>query len=135
MLQELTFDGIALDAKRKCPMVNLKDRSKKRFLPIYIGQEQAKSILSATELRDRPARPMTHDLFSDLLETWSMDLKKIVINSMNENDVYLASLHVKQGNIIKEIDCRPSDAIALAVRANCPIFVSQALMETNSVAL
>ena len=76
---------------------------------------------------------MTHDLLTNFLDTWSMNLERIVINSC-ENNTYFAVLVVKQNGTIKEIDCRPSDAIALALRTNSPILVSETLMN-NFVSL
>ena len=134
MLQELTFKEIALHRKSKCPVIHLQDKAN-NILPIYVGEDQARSIIEATELRDRPVtRPHTHDLFANFLTSWSMELEKVVINSITEKDVYIASLIVKQGDTTKEIDCRPSDAIALAVRVNCPIFAASALIISSSVA-
>ena len=155
MLQELTFKEIALTSKQnapngfarmlpsaskrtlfsknKRPVIILEDREN-NTLPIYISEEQAKSIVWAITRKDEPTRPLTHDLFTNFLTSWSMELEKVVINSVNENGVYIASLIVKQGDITKEIDCRPSDAIALAVRTNCPIFADSVLIEASSVA-
>ena len=140
MLQELTFKGIALVRKRtfivrskKSYAIRLQDGTN-NILSIYVSEEQARSIIRETMFEDKPKRPLTHDLFANFLTSWSMEVKKVVINSVNENDVYIASLIVKQGDTTKEIDCRPSDAIALSVRLNCPIFAKSALITNSSVA-
>lgn len=133
MLQELTFKEIALHRKSKCPVIRLQDEANNIF-SIHVSEEQAKSIIRVTMFEDKQKRPLTHYLFANFLTSWSMELEKVVINSLNEHNVYIASLIVKQGDTTKEIDCRPSDAIALAVRVNCPIFAESALIAGSSVA-
>ena len=132
MMKEVTLGGVFLDAKTKTPIVLLKDSLEEYGLPIYITKDLARAILSATQ-KQKP-RPMTHDLFANFLDIWSINLERIVINSC-ENKTYFAVLVVKQNGTIKEIDCRPSDAIALALRTNSPILVSETLMNNNSVLL
>lgn len=131
MMQEVTVDGIVLDVKTKTPVIVLKDNSGERKLPIYIGKYLAIAVLSATK-KDKSPRPMTHDLLANFLDTWAMKLERIMINYF-ENNTYFAVLVVKQNGTIKEIDCRPSDAIALAMRTDSPILVSESLMNNNSV--
>jgi len=132
MLQQVTFKEIVIDGKTKSPRVHLQDESD-NILQIYVGEDQVRSVLVGTNMVDNPTRPMTHDLFANVLASWSLDVEKVVIKEVNDNDVYIASLIIKQGDTTKEIDCRPSDAIALAVRVNCPIFVSETLMQKNLV--
>ena len=131
MLQQVTFKEIVIDGKKKSPVVHLQDKSD-NILPIYVGEDQARAILFATN-EDTPTRPMTHDLFVNVLTSWSLELEKVIIKEVNDRDVYLASLIVKQGDTTKEIDYRPSDAIALAVRLDCPIFVSETLIKSVAV--
>ena len=130
MLQEVTFKEIVIVPKKrfrikqeKSYRVHLQDKSH-NILPIYIGEDQARAIIGGTDLVPSPTRPLTHDLFTDVLTSWSLDIEKVVIKELND-DIYFASLIVKQGNTTKEIDSRPSDAIALAVRLNCPINLLQ----------
>ena len=137
MLQEVTFKEIVIVPKKrfrikqeKSYRVHLQDKSH-NILPIYIGEDQARAIIGGTDLVPSPTlptRPLTHDLFADVLASWSLNIEKVVINALNENNVYVASLILKQGDTTKEIDSRPSDAIALALRVNCPIFVEETLM-------
>lgn len=128
---EMKVAGIALDAVTRSPIVLLKDSSDRRALPIYIGQEQAKSIIGALEKQVAP-RPLTHDLMVNLLEAWNMILEKIVIHSLQDNTFY-AILIVRQGEVKKEIDARPSDAIALALRTNSPIWVMEEVIADASI--
>ncbi|MFM7192017.1 MAG: bifunctional nuclease family protein, partial [Microcystaceae cyanobacterium] len=111
---EMRVAGIALDAVTRSPIVLLKDGSDRRALPIYIGQDQARAIIGALE-NQRPPRPLTHDLMVALLETWEVQLERVIIHSLQDNTFY-AVLCLQQGEVKKEIDCRPSDAIALALR-------------------
>ncbi|MGL5083959.1 MAG: bifunctional nuclease family protein [Microcoleaceae cyanobacterium] len=128
---EMKVAGIALDAASRSPIVLLRDAAERRALPIFIGQEQAKSIIGALE-NQRPPRPLTHDLFVSLLETWEMDLERIVIHSLQDNTFY-AVLILRHGETRKEIDARPSDAIALALRTDSPIWVMEEVIMEASI--
>jgi len=123
--------GIALDAVTRSPIVLLKDGLDRRALPIYIGQEQAKAIIAALE-RQKSPRPLTHDLMNSIFEAWSLHLDKIVIHSLQDNTFY-AVLCLQQGEIKKEIDCRPSDAIALALRTDSSIWVMEEVLADASI--
>ncbi len=128
---EMRVAGIALDAVTRSPIVLLKDSSDRRALPIYIGQDQAKAIIGALE-RQKPPRPLTHDLIYNLLETWQMVLERIIIHSLQDNTFY-AVLCLRQGEVKKELDCRPSDAIAIALRTNSPIWVMEEVVADASI--
>ncbi|HBB34539.1 MAG TPA: hypothetical protein DDZ80_25350 [Cyanobacteria bacterium UBA8803] len=128
---EMRVAGIALDAVSRSPIVLLKDASDRRALPIYIGQDQAKAIISALE-RQKPPRPLTHDLFVNLLESWDMALERIIIHALQDNTFY-AILCVSQGEVKKEIDARPSDAIAIALRTGSPIWVMEEVVADASI--
>jgi len=128
---EMKVAGIALDAVTRSPIVLLKDGTDRRALPIYIGQDQARAIIGALE-RQKPPRPLTHDLFVNILEMWEMNLERIIINSLQDNTFY-AVLCVKQGEKKKEIDCRPSDAIAIALRTGSPIWVMEEVVADASI--
>ncbi|MGK7882601.1 MAG: bifunctional nuclease family protein [Crocosphaera sp.] len=128
---EMKVAGIALDAVSRSPIVLLKDGSERRALPIYIGQDQAKSIIGAIE-NQKPPRPLTHDLIANLFEAWGMSLEKIIIHSLQDNTFY-AILCMKQGKTTKEIDCRPSDAIAIALRTNSSIWVMEEVIADASI--
>ncbi len=128
---EMKVAGIALDAATRSPIVLLKDAGDRRALPIYIGQDQAKAIISALE-NQAPPRPLTHDLINNILEAWDLILDKVIIHSLQDNTFY-AVLIVKQGEVKKEIDARPSDAIAIALRTNAPIWVMEEVIADASI--
>jgi bifunctional DNase/RNase len=131
LMIEMRVAGIALDAITKSPIVLLKDASDRRALPIYIGQDQAKAIISALE-KQTPPRPLTHDLMVNLMEGWQMKLERIVIHALQDNTFY-ALLCIRQGEAKKEIDARPSDAIAIALRTNSPIWVMEEVVADASI--
>ena len=128
---EMKVAGIALDAVTRSPIVLLKDASERRALPIYIGQDQAKAIISALE-KQTPPRPLTHDLLVNILDVWNMTLERIIIHSLQDNTFY-AILSVRQGEVKKEIDARPSDAIAIAIRTGSPIWVMEEVIADASI--
>lgn len=128
---EMKVAGIALDAANRNPIVLLRDTDERRALPIYISQDQAKSILGAME-NNRPPRPLTHDLIVNLLEAWEMELDRIIIHALQDNTFY-AVLKVRHGETIKEIDARPSDAIAVALRLDSPIWVMEEVVADASI--
>jgi bifunctional DNase/RNase len=128
---EMKVAGIAIDAANRSPIVLLKDGTDRRALPIYINQDQAKAIIGALE-NQKPPRPLTHDLLVNILEVWDIALERIVIHSIQEGTFY-AILTVRQGEIKKEIDARPSDAIAIALRTNSPIWVMEEVVADASI--
>ncbi|MGF1494553.1 MAG: bifunctional nuclease family protein [Microcoleaceae cyanobacterium] len=128
---EMKVAGIALDAATRSPIVLLRDASERRALPIFIGQEQAKSIIGALEDHS-PPRPLTHDLFVGMMESWEMDLDRIIIHSLQDNTFY-AVLVVSKGEVKKELDARPSDAIAIALRTDSPIWVMEEVVMEASI--
>ncbi|MEG3440017.1 bifunctional nuclease family protein [Pannus brasiliensis CCIBt3594] len=128
---EMKVAGIALDAITRSPIVLLKDGTERRALPIYIGQDQAKAIIGALE-QQKPPRPLTHDLIVNLFEAWEMELEKIIIHSLQDNTFY-AVLCLKRGETKKEIDCRPSDAIAIALRTDSPVWVMEEVIADASI--
>lgn len=128
---EMKVAGIALDAVTRSPIVLLKDASERRALPIYIGQDQSKAIISALE-KQTPPRPLTHDLIVNLLEACNLTLERVIIHSLQDNTFY-AILSVRQGEVRKEIDARPSDAIAVALRTDSPIWVMEEVIADASI--
>src|ERR1017187_3492813 len=98
-----------------------------RLVPIWIGIFEGGAI--AAELTGQePPRPMTHDLLSTILKTAHISVERIVITDLSEN-TYFAEIHLKTNGATSVIDSRPSDALALAVRAHCPMFVSEAVFK------
>ena len=117
---EMKVAGIALDAVSRSPIVLLKDASDRRALPIYISQEQAKAIVNALE-KQTPPRPFTHDLMVNIFDSCDIKVERIAINSLQDNTFY-ASISINNNGQIREIDARPSDAIAIAIRTKAPIW-------------
>jgi uncharacterized protein len=128
---EMRVAGIALDAVTRSPIVLLKDGSDRRALPIYIAQDQARAIIGALE-QQKPPRPLTHDLMVNFLEAWEIQLERVIIHSLQDNTFY-AVLCLAQGEKKKEIDCRPSDAIAISLRTGSPIWVMEEVVADASI--
>ncbi|MEM9818633.1 MAG: bifunctional nuclease family protein [Cyanobacteria bacterium P01_D01_bin.6] len=128
---EMKVAGIALDAVSRSPIVLLRDASERRALPIYIAADQAKSIINALE-NQAPPRPLTHDLLVNMLDEWDMVLERVVIHSLKDNTFY-AVLTVAKGETKKEIDARPSDAIAIALRTDASIWVMEGVIADASI--
>jgi hypothetical protein len=114
--------GVALDQQMN-PVVLLVDQPETMALPIWIGQAEATAI--AMELQGvRPPRPMTHDLVRTLLSELKASISRIVVTDVRDN-TYFAEIHVAQNGTAMVIDSRPSDAIAVALRMEAPIFVEE----------
>ncbi len=128
---DMRVAGIALDAGTRSPIVLLKDSSERRALPIFIGQDQARSIISILERQETP-RPLTHDLIANILDVWGMDLEKVIIHDLRDH-TFFAILCLNQNGVKKEIDCRPSDAISIALRTNSPIWVVEEVIADASI--
>jgi len=115
---------IILDPVTNSPIVILKDLEERKALPIWIGLFEANAIAMELEKVVTP-RPMTHDLIKGILESLSAEVKKIVVDNLVENTFYATIyLSTHEGQEV-QIDSRPSDAIALALRTNAPIYVKQ----------
>ncbi|MEM6612803.1 MAG: bifunctional nuclease family protein [Cyanobacteria bacterium P01_C01_bin.72] len=128
---EMKVAGIVLNAASRSPMILLKDSSERRALPIFIGQDQADAIIKALE-GNRPSRPLTHDLMANLLYDCNIELEKVIIHSLTD-DIFYAVLCVNVNGKNKEIDCRPSDAVAVAIRTNSPIWVLEEVIADASI--
>jgi uncharacterized protein len=124
---EMVVKGLALDPLTRTPIVILKDKDEKRVLPIWIGIFEANAIALELEKVVTP-RPMTHDLIMSMTTGLSAKIAKIEINELKDN-TYFARIYVEAGSGSIIIDSRPSDAIAIALRADAPIFVSNEVME------
>jgi len=124
---QMEVGGLGFDPRNLSPLVLLRDQDDMNFLPIWIGIFEAASI--AMEMQGlHPPRPMTHDLIISFLEKLNAKILKIVINDIKEGTFY-AMIEVEKENGQKvNIDSRPSDAIALAIRSSAPIFVSEVVM-------
>jgi len=128
---EMKVAGIALDAVSRSPIILLKDASDRRALPIYISQEQAKAIINALE-KQTPPRPFTHDLIVNIFDSCDIKVNRITIDSLQDNTFY-ASIVIDHNGQLKEIDARPSDAIAVAIRTKAPIWVIEEVIADASI--
>ena len=122
MFIEMVVKGLTLDPLTNMPIVILKDLEEKRVLPIWIGLFEANAIALELEKITTP-RPMTHDLMRDLIVGLDAQVTKIVVNDL-KNSTFYAVIHLSMNGNQVVVDSRPSDAIALALRSNAPIYVS-----------
>ena len=130
-MQEMHIYGVSFDLGSKQPIVLLKTADGNRFLPIWIGHPEAAAILMKLQGASTP-RPMTHDLVTDMLEQLDAQVIRITVTELKENTFY-ASITVQQNGSEVEIDSRPSDAIALAVRADAPIYAADDVIEESAI--
>ena len=129
MFLQMKVSGIALDPFTNTPIVILKDESNDRTLPIWIGFMEASSI--AMELEKTPrVRPITHDLVKNMIEKLGFLVSKIEVTDLR-NDTFYASMHLKKDTEEYILDARPSDAIAIALRTDSPIFVNEEVLEKS----
>lgn len=119
---------VGLDPRR-VPFVLLSDEDHKRVLPIWIGAFEANAIASELQGKVFP-RPLTHDLLRDLIAEFGFELTEVSITHL-EDSTYYALLHLRGPGRNLEMDCRPSDAIALALRTGAPIFVAEEVLEVQ----
>jgi bifunctional DNase/RNase len=123
--------GVSFDLVGKQPIVLLKTADGNKFLPIWIGHPEAAAILMKLQSQS-PPRPMTHDLLSDMLEQLEAQVVRITVTELRENTFY-AQITVQQDGREIEVDSRPSDAIALAIRAEAPIFAADRVIEESAI--
>ena len=130
-LNEMVVESVRVHMLSSQHVVILRDTGRERYLPIWIGPWEANAI--ATKLQGvTPERPMTHDLFSDTLNELGVTVKQIIVADLAE-DTFRARLVLEVDGRSVELDARPSDAIALAVRAGVPIFATDAVMDRAAV--
>jgi bifunctional DNase/RNase len=129
-LNELTVVGVRVELPGNQPIVLLKESTGDRYLPIWIGAVEATAIAFAQQ-GIVPARPLTHDLLKDVLETLQARLEAVLITDLRDG-VYYADLRFADG---KSVSARPSDAIALAIRAGATIYAEEAVLDTAGIAI
>jgi bifunctional DNase/RNase len=130
-MHEMVIYGVSFDMVGKQPIVLLKTADGNKFLPIWIGHPEAAAILMKLQGAATP-RPMTHDLFTEILGQLEARVVRIAVTELRENTFY-ALITVAVDGTELEIDSRPSDAIALAVRAGAPIFAAEAVIEESAI--
>ena len=125
---ELELIGVQVELPSNTPVVKLRELGgRKRQLSIFIGGPEATAIAFALEGVDTP-RPLTHDLFCDVLVELGTTLERVVITELRDT-TYYATLHLATGGKVRDVSSRPSDAIALAVRTGCPIFADEEVLD------
>lgn len=130
-LIEVEVAFLSFDAKANLPIVFLREKEgeSRRLLPIWIGVAEASAIYMKLS-GESPNRPMTHDLMSNILNELKVKVESVVVISIKEN-TYYGQINLKKGNRKYQVDSRPSDAIALALRTESPIFVAEEVMEES----
>ena len=129
---EMKIRGLMMDPVTNMPIVILKDLSGNSVLPIWVGVYEANAIALEIEKVSTP-RPMTHDLIKSLLLGLNTGVRKVVVNELKEDTFYALIWLERDGELIS-VDSRPSDALALALRLDCPIFVDDTVLKSSKLA-
>jgi hypothetical protein len=129
---EMKIRGLMMDPVTNMPIVVLKDVGSDTVLPIWVGVYEANAIALEIEKVTTP-RPMTHDLIKNLLIGLDTHVHKIVVNELRDDTFFAVIWMEREGRVIS-IDSRPSDALALALRLDCPIYVEDEVLKTSKVA-
>ena len=124
---EMNIKGLMIDPITNMPIIILRDQEGQRILPIWVGVFEANAIALQIENVQTP-RPMTHDLLKNIIDDLSAQVERIVVTELKENTFY-ALIHLRRNGHSIEVDARPSDAIALALRTHSPIFVEEAVIQ------
>jgi len=124
---EMTIKGLMVDPVTSLPIILLRDSGGERVLPIWVGAFEANAIALQIENVSTP-RPMTHDLLNNVIQGLNASLEKVVVCEVKDSTFY-ALMHLRLPDGIVVVDARPSDAIALALRASAPIFVDEDVIE------
>ena len=130
-MQEMVIYGVSFDMVGKQPIVLLKAVDTNKFLPIWIGHPEAAAILMKLQGASTP-RPMTHDLLFDMLGELDVACSRVSVTELRENTFYAQITVVQDGQEI-DVDSRPSDAIALAIRAEAPIFAADDVIAESAI--
>ncbi len=128
---EMKIRGLMVDPSTQQPIVILKDLEGNTVLPIWVGLFEASAIALEVEKATTP-RPMTHDLLRNLIQGLNAQVQRVVVSELR-NDTFFAVIWLEQAGEMITIDARPSDALALALRSDCPIFVSEDVLRTAKV--
>lgn len=131
MLIEVKVGALILDPNSSSPIVVLKGVDSDAILPIWVGSYEANAIALEIE-KIVPQRPMTHDLLKNFINQLNLKINKIIVNDLSDNTFYaiIELTDYKEKAVI--LDARPSDAIALALRVDCPIFVTQKVLQLSA---
>jgi bifunctional DNase/RNase len=128
---EMTIKGLMIDPITNMPIIILRDQEGQRILPIWVGVFEANAIALQIENVQTP-RPMTHDLLKNVLFGLNVQVQKVVVNELRD-DTFYALIWVERNGERMSIDSRPSDALALALRVDCPIFVEETVLKSSKI--
>ncbi len=130
-MREMTLYGVSFEPIGKQPIVLLKTVDDERFLPIWIGHPEAAAILMKLQGAS-PPRPMTHDLVTEIISELQAEVVRVTVTELKENTYYARITIIQDGREV-EIDSRPSDAIALAVRCEAQIFAADEVVDESAI--
>jgi bifunctional DNase/RNase len=128
---EMKIRGLMMDPVTNMPIVVLKDVASDAVLPIWVGVYEANAIALEIEKVSTP-RPMTHDLIKNLMLSFDAHVHKIVVSELRDDTFFAVIWMEKEGKIIS-LDSRPSDALALALRVDCPIYVDEEVLKNSKI--
>ena len=131
MAIQMTIKGLMIDPITSAPIIVLRDQTGERVLPIWVGVFVANAIALQIENVATP-RPMTHDLLKNVLFGLNVQVQKVVVNELRD-DTFYALIWVERNGERMSIDSRPSDALALALRVDCPIFVEETVLKSSKI--
>ncbi len=131
-MREVEIKALLVDPYQNTPVILLKDQNSEKVVPVWIGNPEATAIALALQQREFP-RPLTHDLLQAVIEALGGELDMVVIDNI-QDATYYATLYVRDRNgEVHEIDARPSDSIALALRADSPIYISEEVFAASAI--
>jgi len=128
---EMKIRGLMMDPVTNMPIVVLKDAQGTAILPIWVGVFEANAIALEIEKVQTP-RPMTHDLLKNLLMGLDVRVQRVVVNDLRD-DTFYALIWIEKDGQLMSVDSRPSDALALALRVDCPIFVEEEVLKNSRI--
>ena len=131
MEREVKVRGLLIDPTTNSPIVLLKDVGSDAYLPIWVGPYEANSIASEIE-KVAPQRPMTHDLLRNVINQLGGLVRRVVVTDLRDSTFY-AIIEIELADKVVFLDSRPSDAIALALRVDCPIYIREEVLESSRV--
>lgn len=129
---EMKIRGLMMDASTNTPIVILRDLAGNAVLPIWVGVYEANAIALEIE-KVAPPRPMTHDLLKLMLLGFDATVQRVVVNELRD-DTFYATIWIERNGELLSMDARPSDALALALRMDCPIYVEDDVLKSSKVA-
>lgn len=131
-MREVVIKALLVDPSNNSPVVLLKDRESKKAVPIWIGSAEAISIAFGLQTEDFP-RPLTHALMKSMIEDLNAQVQRVVIKAMDSGTYFASIFLTDDDGDVHEFDARPSDCLALSLRAGCPIFVDDDVFESASI--